>query len=370
MNIGVLGGGQLGRMLASAGYPLGCDFRFLDPAAEAPVRGLAPLMRGSFEDEAALLRFASDLDVITYEFENVPARSARFLSGRVEVCPPVAALETSQDRWAEKTLFKSLGVPVAPFAKVDGPDRLDAALGEIGLPAVLKTRRLGYDGKGQRVLRSRGEAGRALRELGGSGLILEGFVRFQRELSLICARGRDGRTVFYPLVENHHEGGMLRLSLAPAPCLSRELEHKARACALRLLEALRYVGVLTVEFFQEGNELLANEMAPRVHNSGHWTIEGARTSQFENHLRALMGLSLGSTEAPGPCAMLNLIGSAPGPGRALRTPQAYLHIYGKAPRPGRKLGHVTVLAPDAKVLRRRLAGLRGELGLPDHQGSR
>ncbi len=361
MRLGVLGGGQLGRMLALAGYPLGLRFRFLDPAPEAPVEELAELVVGRFDDLDVLARFPDGLDVVTYEFENVPVEAAQHLARRVPVHPAIRALEVSQDRLAEKTLFAKLGLTPAPFAAVDSLAELEQAVEGIGLPAVLKTRRLGYDGKGQFVLRVADDVRAAWRSLGGVPLILEGFVAFERELSQLGVRGRDGTVALYPLVENHHEDGILRLSLAPAADVTKNLQRQAAEAARRVLEHLDYVGVLAIEFFQKGQTLIANEMAPRVHNSGHWTIEGARTSQFENHLRAVVGWPLGPTEAVAHSAMLNLIGTLPDPARVLAVPGAHLHLYGKKPRPGRKLGHATVWASSADEVRQRLEQLRAVL---------
>ncbi len=365
--IGVLGAGQLGRMMALAGYPLGLRFRFLDSSHEAPVRDLAEFVRADFTDLAALDRFAAGLDVATYEFENVPVEVVEHLARSLPVYPPPAALRASQDRLSEKTFFRSLGIPTAPFADVSARADLDRALDDMGSPAILKTRRMGYDGKGQFLIRERAHAEQAWQTLElsrdrkgavadsplpyGRGsaplhaeLLLEGFVRFDRELSQLAVRGRGGDLVFYPLVENHHADGLLRLSLAPAPNLTPALEQLARDYATRVLEALNYVGVLAIEFFQQGEQLVANEMAPRVHNSGHWTIEGAETSQFENHLRAILGLPLGTTEVRQACAMLNLIGEAPDARAILAHAGTHLHLYGKKPRPGRKIGHITVRA--------------------------
>lgn len=357
MRIGILGGGQLGRMLALAGYPLGLRFRVLEPSAEAPACQVAERVSGAYDDEGSLERFAAGLDLVTYEFENVPVAGARFLERRLPVLPPPAALEASQDRLAEKTLFRRLGIPTAPFAPVETLADLERELQNLGTPAVLKTRRLGYDGKGQRVLRAAGEAARAWEELGGAGLILEGFVAFERELSILAVRSRSGRTAFYPLVENHHRDGILRLSLAPAPGLTPALQTQGEEKARAVLEALGYAGVLAIEFFQSGERLIANEMAPRVHNSGHWTIEGAAVSQFQNHLRAILDLPLGATAAR-PSAMVNLIGTTPRPEDVLALPGAHLHLYGKEPRPGRKLGHVTLVAENPAELAARLPALR------------
>ncbi len=357
MTIGILGGGQLGYMIALAGYPLGLHFRFLDPSPEAPVGRIAQRVTADYTDEAALEKFASGLELVTYEFENVPVEAANFLAARVPVYPPPAALEAAQDRFAEKSLFRKLGIATTEFAPVSNPSELDAAVKTLGLPAVLKTSRMGYDGKGQWILRSTEDAVKAKSELPAVTLILERFVPFTRELSVLAVRSRTGETAIYPLVENHHRRGILRLSLAPAPRLDAQIQRAAERAAHRILESLKYVGVLAIEFFEHQGELLANEMAPRVHNSGHWTIEGAVTSQFENHLRAVLGLPLGSTGPAGHCAMLNLIGDLPESSEVLAVPDAHLHLYGKSPRPGRKLGHVTLRAASPERLALRLSEL-------------
>jgi 5-(carboxyamino)imidazole ribonucleotide synthase len=358
MTIGVLGGGQLGRMLALAGYPLGLRFRFLDPSPQAPAGSVAESISANYDDQKALARFAAGLDLVTYEFENVPAATAHFLAHRLPIYPPPEALEAAQDRLAEKTLFRRLGIPVPEFAPVNSWLDLEAALKQVGLPAVLKTRRLGYDGKGQFVLRGQKDAARAWQAIGETPLLLERFIRFERELSILAVQSKGGESRFYSLVENHHKDGILRLSLAPAPNLTPELQTQAEDYATRVLEALDYVGVLAIELFQCDGGLLANEMACRVHNSGHWSIEGAATSQFENHLRAVCGLPLGATTALGCAAMLNLIGTTPQPREVLAIPDTHLHLYGKSARPGRKLGHVTVRADNQQTLEARLEQLR------------
>lgn len=365
MTVGILGGGQLGYMLALAGYPLGLHFRFLDPSPEAPVGRLAQRVTADYSDHAALEKFANGLELVTYEFENVPVAAAQFLAERVPVYPPPPALEAAQDRLAEKTLFRNLGIATTDFLSVATPGEFDAAIKQIGLPAVLKTCRMGYDGKGQWILHTSDEVLKAKEELPRVPLILERFVPFTRELSVLAARSPNGETAFYPLVENHHRGGILRLSLAPAPLLDPPIQRAAEDIARRVLESLKYVGVLAIEFFEHQGRLLANEMAPRVHNSGHWTIEGAVTSQFENHLRAVLGLPLGSTGPAGHCAMINLIGDLPEPSDVLAVPDAHLHLYGKAPRPGRKLGHVTVCAASPERLALRLSGLTTFFHRPD-----
>ena len=354
--VGILGAGQLGRMLALAGIPLGKRFALYDPDPEAPAASLGAFTCGTWDDATRLDAFAASCDVVTYEFENVPVAVAERLAARVPVRPSPRALAVAQDRVSEKTLFGALGIETAPFSAVDGAADLDRALGTIGLPAVLKTRRQGYDGKGQRVVRDRAEAAAALSELGGRDLILEGFVPFTRELSILSVRGVDGSTAFWPLVENVHRQGILRLSTSPAVA-SDATARAARDLALRVLEHLDYVGVLAIELFEHEGRLIANEMAPRVHNSGHGTIEGATTSQFENHVRAVAGWPLGSTEARGFTAMANLVGSVPPAEDVLRLPGAHLHLYGKTARPGRKLGHVTFVEPDREALARSLRAL-------------
>jgi 5-(carboxyamino)imidazole ribonucleotide synthase len=312
-------------MLALAGIPLGLSFLFLDPAADAPAGAVGELLVGDYDDLDLLDRLAEGAAVVTYEFENVPVAAAR----SVDAVPGAAALEVAQDRLAEKQLFRRLGIPTA---------RIDDEVERF--PALLKTRRLGYDGKGQSVV----DVFPGL----SPGHVLEELVPFDRELSLLAVRAADGDTRFYPLVENVHEEGILRSSRVPAADAPQAL---AEEYGSRLLEALDYVGVLALELFDADGELLANELAPRVHNTGHWTIEGAVTSQFENHLRAILGLPLGSTEARGPVAMLNLIGSVPEPDAVLAIPGTHLHLYGKEPRPGRKVGHVTLLDATPERLR-------------------
>lgn len=354
MRLGILGGGQLGRMIALAGYPLGARCTVLEPGNGSSASQVCEHIPGEFDDLRALYELAKASDVVTFEFENVPVESARWLAERVPVFPTPRALEVSQERLAEKQFFESLGIPTPPFAAVESESDFRAAIKEIGLPAVLKTRRFGYDGKGQAVLRTQAEADAAWLKLGGRPLILEGFVPFDRELSLIAVRGRDGQIVTYPLIENVHIDGILHRSIAPAPDTGEELTERAAEFATRVLTELEYVGVLTIEWFQDGPRLLANEMAPRVHNSGHWTIEGALTSQFENHARAVCGLPLGKPDAVGFSVMYNFIGSVPAAAEVLTNPDAHLHLYGKSSRPGRKVGHVTLRAASAVELREKL----------------
>ncbi len=347
MKVGILGGGQLGRMLALAGVPLGFSFRFLDPAEDAPVDGLGERTVAEFSDLEACAKLAAECDVVTFEFENVPAGTVEHLAQSKAVFPGATALRAAQDRVAEKRLFEALGIPVPPFAAVDTLEELAAAIAKVGVPAVVKTRREGYDGRGQRVVREAEAVGRVWGELGGAApsaaLLVESFVPFDRELSILAVRGRNGDIAFYPLVENEHSDGILRVSRAPAERVDGRLQERAESYARGILERLDYVGVVALELFQVGDRLLANEMAPRVHNSGHWTIEGAETSQFENHLRAIAGLPLGSTEARGFSTMVNLIGTAPELSALLAVPGAHVHLYGKEARAGRKLGHVTVV---------------------------
>jgi 5-(carboxyamino)imidazole ribonucleotide synthase len=365
LRVGVLGAGQLGRMLALAGYPLGVACRFLEPGPGAPVAPLAELLEGSFEDPEALDRFAAGLDVATFEFENVPAGALQALAERCPVRPGPRALEVGQDRLDEKCFFRELGIPVPSFEAVDDRAGLERAVDSVGLPAVLKTRRLGYDGKGQVVLREITDLEQAWRRLGGRGLLLEAWVPFHRELAVIAARGLRGEETFYPVVETEHSGGILRRSTAPAPDLDPDISALARDYASRILGALDYVGILALELFQSREGLLANEMAPRVHNSAHWTLEGAETSQFENHLRAICGLPLGSTSPVGCSVMLNLIGTLPDTARVLAVPGAHLHLYGKEPRPGRKLGHITVRADEASRARELAERVEALLEPPD-----
>ncbi len=354
MRLGIVGGGQLARMLALAAAPLGVRCRVLEPAADACAAVAAEHIRAAYDDPAGLRRLAEGAACVTFEFENVPVASLDYLVDHAPVFPSPQALATARDRLVEKTLFNDLGISTAAFRAVDTREDLDAAVTALGLPAVLKTRTLGYDGKGQAVLRAAADADAAWAALGGVPLILEAFVPYGREVSLIAVRGLAGASVFYPLTENSHRGGILHLSLSRA---NDPMQAPAQEYARRLLNALEYVGVLALELFEVDGELLANEFAPRVHNSGHWTIEGAETSQFENHVRAVLGLPLGRTEATGAAAMINFIGHMPSREAVLRLPAVHLHDYAKAARPGRKLGHATLCAKDEKSLRAHLPSL-------------
>lgn len=362
--LGVLGGGQLARMLALAAAPLGVNTLVVDGVADACAGQVAPLIVADWTDYAALEAFAARVDVVTFDFENVPAETARWLAERVAVYPAPQALAVAQDRLAEKTLFRECGLPTPDFATVDTREQLDEALAQVGAPAILKTRRLGYDGKGQFRLKHVTDADAAWAALSAQaskhGLILEAFVPFERELSVLAVRGRDGDFRVWPLTGNWHVDGVLSMSLAPAPDIG-QLQRRATALARTLAERLGYVGVFALELFVKDGELLGNEMAPRVHNSGHWTIEGAHTSQFENHVRAVLGLPLGDTGARGVSAMFNWIGELPDAAPVLTAVDAHWHDYGKQARPGRKVGHATVCAPDAAQLATRLGGIAGAL---------
>lgn len=346
MLIGVLGGGQLGRMLALAGIPLGLRFRFFDPAPECPAAAVGEHVRAEWDDHGALEAFAKGLDAATFEFENVPAATLAFVGSRVAVRPGPLALEKGQDRLNEKAFFESCGLNVHPYRAASSEAELERALREIGLPCVAKTRRMGYDGKGQAVIRDLAEVPAAWRSLGGHPLLVERFIAFESEASIIGVRGADGDIRTYPLTANVHRGGILRVSSAPAAGLDPSLERAASEHVRAVLAALDHVGVLAIEFFVSQGRLLANEFAPRVHNSGHWTIEGACTSQFENHVRAVAGLPLGDASLrAGPCVMVNIIGERPDATSLLSVPGLHLHDYGKAARPGRKIGHATLLPP-------------------------
>ncbi|MDE1893013.1 MAG: 5-(carboxyamino)imidazole ribonucleotide synthase [Pseudomonadota bacterium] len=366
--LGILGGGQLARMLALAAAPLGIKALVVDSAADACAGQVAPLVVADWSDYEALEAFARQVDVVTFDFENVPAETAHWLAERVAVFPAPRALAVAQDRLAEKTLFRECGLPTPDFMTVDTRAQLEQALAAIGAPAILKTRRLGYDGKGQFRLAGMADADAAWAALGAQasahGLILEAFVPFERELSVIAVRARDGDFRTWPLTRNWHTDGVLAMSLAPAPDID-QLQQRATALARTLAERLDYVGVFALELFVRDGELLGNEMAPRVHNSGHWTIEGACTSQFENHVRAVLGLPLGDTGVDGMAAMFNWIGDLPDAAVVLGAVDAHWHDYGKQARPGRKVGHATVRAADAATLAARTGALAESLGRVD-----
>jgi 5-(carboxyamino)imidazole ribonucleotide synthase len=346
VRVGIVGAGQLGRMLALSGYPLGIRCLFLDRSADTPGAQVAPSLIGELEDPALLSELATRSDVVTFDWENISGAALKPLEKITRVRPPRAALEVSQDRLAEKALFTRLKIPVAAHAAVASRAELLQAAHNIGLPGVLKTRRLGYDGKGQFVLRELEDVEPAWAAIGGADLIYEKFQDFSREVSLIGARSAAGKIVFYPLSANTHAGGILRYSVAPFS--SAQLERSARTYLKRVMSALGYIGVLTIEFFVVKGRLVANEMAPRVHNSGHWSIEGCVTSQFENHLRAVCDMPLGSTRALGSTAMINFLGLMPPRDKLLAIEGLAYHDYGKTPRPGRKLGHCTILRGSPK----------------------
>jgi 5-(carboxyamino)imidazole ribonucleotide synthase len=347
MTLGIVGAGQLGRMMALAGYPLGLDFLFLDKDAKTPGGQVAPLLAGELTDRKLLGELSRRCEVITFDWENIPVEALENLPGGARISPPLRALAAAQDRLAEKRTFELLGVPTTRYASVSSRAELDAAIKRIGLPGVLKTRRLGYDGKGQAVLRAPADVDAAWDKLGAQALLYENLVPFDGEVSIIGVRGGDGEIAFYPLNLNVHRAGILRLTRAPHgnPALTRA----AQKCARRIMEHFDYVGVLTIEFFVQRGKLIANEMAPRVHNSGHWTIEGADTSQFENHVRAVAGMPLGSTRARGYSAMINLVGELPDRASLLSEPGLHWHDYGKSPRPDRKLGHITLCEPSVRL---------------------
>lgn len=351
MRIGVLGAGQLGRMLALAGYPLANTFVFYDMSG-SPSAGIGEVVvdqSGSKPDE-----FLARVDVVTYEFEHLPVSIAETMARSKPVHPAPLALQVCQNREAEKTLFGRLGIPTPQWQMADSAEALRKAAEELGCPVVAKSNTEGYDGKGQAVLRSPDEAEQAWQTIGHDRLMVEKFVDFSREISLIAVRGTDGDVAFYPMAENVHHEGILRYSIAPAPRLDRELEEEADGYIRALLNELEYVGVLALELFETDKGLVANEMAPRVHNSGHWTMEGAMTSQFENHIRAITGHPLGNTAARGFSCMVNIIGEHGDIKRILELPYAHVHLYDKEERPGRKLGHVNVLADSYQELKWRV----------------
>lgn len=359
--IGILGGGQLARMLAIAGAPLGHRFVVVDTADDACAGQVAPLLRADWRDFESLQKFADRIDVATFDFENVPAETAEWLTSHTRVFPNPAALAVAQDRLVEKQLFGEIGLETPVYAAVDSIEDLRHAVDKISLPAVLKTRRLGYDGKGQSILRQHSDIDSAWEKLGGVPLILEAFVEFESEISVIAVRSRSGEFRHYPLTRNWHEDAVLSLSLAPIE-LDDEIQRRAIARARALAERLDYVGVFALELFLRDGQLLGNEMAPRVHNSGHWTIEGTACSQFENHVRAVLGLPLGDTQALGYSVMLNFISELPDATPILAEARGHWHDYGKQPRPGRKVGHATLCADSADELIERLQRVGRALG--------
>jgi 5-(carboxyamino)imidazole ribonucleotide synthase len=347
--IGILGGGQLGRMLALAAARLGFRCHVFVPDRDPPAADVVQqLTRADYADRQALARFADSIDVVTYEFENIPAEAAAFLAARLPVLPDPKVLATTQDRLVEKDFVRRLGISTAAYAGAATPDELDAALDQIGRPAVLKTRRFGYDGKGQTMIGPETAAEAAFAEVGRQPCILEAFVPFAREVSLIAARGQDGTVECFDVTQNEHRDHILRVSRVPS-ALSQMGAEEARRIATTIAHAFGYVGVLAVEMFVlEDGRLLVNEIAPRVHNSGHWTLDGASVSQFEQHIRAIAGWPLAKPIRHGRVEMMNLIGHEVDDYRRwLTVPGAAVHLYGKREvRPGRKMGHVTRVFAD------------------------
>ncbi len=345
-------------MLGLAGIPLGHTFTFLDPNESAGARAVGDHIVAAYDDRDALGELASVSDVITFEFENASAEALDSVAHDVEVHPSTAALAQTQDRANEKQLFERCGISAAAYTLASSATEISRAVEEIGTPCVVKTRREGYDGKGQTVIRSSADVDLAVTEVGDRPSIVERLIPFQRELSIVAVRSRDGDVQCYPLIENVHHDGILRLSRAPAPAPG-DLQSRAEEGVARLLTDLGHVGVLTLEMFEHDGELIANEIAPRVHNSGHWTIEGAETSQFENHVRAITGAPLGTTTPTGYSAMVNLIGAVPEPDVVLGVAGAHLHLYAKRPRTGRKVGHITIRGEEPDDVDRTLRAIRG-----------
>lgn len=349
--VGLLGAGQLGRMLALAGYPLANRFVFLDTTGN-PSAGIGEVMiLDPQAQQRQLEEFLAKVDLVTYEFEHLPVSLVQAIEAHKPVYPSSEAIRVCQNRAEEKALFDRLNIPTPAYRLVESAEELEAAARELGTPVVAKSVTEGYDGKGQAVLKSPDQAKDAWASINHSRLIVEAFVDFVREVSIIAVRGRDGQVVFYPMAENQHVDGILRYSVAPLPDLDDSVQQTADDYIRALLDELDYVGVLTLELFQtRDGRLMANEMAPRVHNSGHWSQDGAATSQFENHLRAIQGLPLGDTAARAPTCMVNVIGREGDPAEILAIEDAHLHRYGKSERAGRKLGHVNLVAPTHAAL--------------------
>lgn len=347
MKVGVLGGGQLSLMLAEAARALNIEVIFIDPAADACARQAATHIEAEYDDPQALAALAEQVDVVTYEFENIPSEAVSILSEKINVFPAANALSTAQDRLFEKNQFVALEIPVPEFRAVSNVDDLRQAVTDLGFPCVLKTRRFGYDGKGQAVIRSEHDIENAWQVIARAPAILEAFMPFEREISIIAVRDRDGNHQTYPLSENIHKNGILDQSSSRDKDPMYEL---ADHYICRLMDKLEYVGVLALELFQVGQSLYANEFAPRVHNSGHWTIEGTECSQFENHMRAVAGLPLGEIKLTGSSIMLNCIGEMPEVGGINKLPGVVIHDYGKVAREGRKVGHITLTAKNDEAV--------------------
>jgi 5-(carboxyamino)imidazole ribonucleotide synthase len=354
MKVGILGGGQLARMLALAGYPLGLEFVILEPSSEAGAISLGEHLQGDYEDKILLKALAEKVDVVTYEFENVPAPVANFLSKHTQVYPRPDALAFAQDRLIEKNLFHQLKIPTVPFIAIASLDDLQQAMTTIGYPAILKSRQLGYDGKGQVILKTADDLTCAWQSIQQVPAIVEGLVNFQREVSILAARNPSGDVVYYPLSENKHYQGILRV----AQCSNNDaLQQQAQQYLSWLINKLNYVGLIALELFEVEGQLLANEFAPRVHNSAHWSIEGSETSQFENHLRAILNLPLGSTATRGFTGMVNFIGGLPDCKQLLQIEHTHLHLYHKSPRKNRKVAHVGIRADQQALFSKALASV-------------
>lgn len=353
MRIGILGGGQLSRMLALAGIPMGLDFCFYEPAEKACASGLGKVYQAAYEDEAMLLNFLNEIDYLTYENENIPVETLNFIETHQKIYPDKAVLQISQDRVLEKNMFRDLKIPTAAFYEVANRQDLLNALKENGYPALLKSRRGGYDGKGQ-ILLTKPDDLSAVSEADCSNAILENYIAFDREFSLIAARSIKGDVRFYDLCENIHKGGILFRTINKQ---GDPYFYPARDYVDRVLKKFDYVGVMALEFFQHGEQIIANELAPRVHNTGHWTIEAAMSSQFENHLRAMLGYSLGRTDSMAYASMYNIIGQFPDKDLLTKYPELHLHDYQKQARARRKIGHVTCLASHSHAYHRALETL-------------
>lgn len=350
MKLAVVGGGQLGRMLAQAALPLGIKTQFLDPSDQACAKDAGELICAAYDSPEGIKQLLQGCDAVTFEFENVPPTAVATLAQSKPAFPPASALQTARDRWVEKSLFQRLDIATPRFAKIDSQADLDQAVADLGCPAVLKTRTLGYDGKGQKVLRQSSDAQQAFSELGSVPLIMERFIDFDYEISCIGVRDQQGQCVFYPIIKNEHRQGILYRS---QPIDNAELQVQAERMVQSMLIELDYVGTMAFEFFVKDNQLMANEIAPRVHNSGHWSIEGSACSQFENHVRAVTGLPLGCCELRGEVVMYNVIGRRPDVHQLLAIPAVHWHDYGKAERKGRKIAHITVTAQNEQQLAER-----------------
>lgn len=359
--IGILGGGQLARMMALAGYPLGFKFVFFDPKESACAGQVGPLTVADYGNEVAIEEFCQQVDCVTLDFENVPVETLRHIAKKKPVFPSPDVLAIAQDRLLEKQFCHSIGVSTAEFEPINGLSELKFAARKYDFSAILKTRRMGYDGKGQFLIKSEQDISQIPTDVFDNDLILEKIVPFEREVSVIVARTQSGDIKTWPLCENKHKDGILTTTMVPAK--PHDLDEKAFEYAIKMAESLQYVGVMVVEFFQTNNQVMVNEFAPRVHNSGHWTIEGSHTSQFENHLRAGLDLPLGDTGMEGMAAMLNWIGAFPEKIHHLTDVGLHWHIYGKKAKPGRKIGHSTLTAPDPQQLHDKILQLVNRLGV-------